>query len=92
MRTPPIIDLIDPDNEDEYVWKTKDGQLLRMSEITDKHLENIVRLLWNTFDSASGHSFQGEEASAMADRYADEIYGVARFFQAELDERRKPTP
>ena len=91
MRTPPIIDIVDLDNEDGYVWKTKDGQLLRMSEITDQHLENIVKLLWKTFDSASGHSFQGEEASAMADQYADEIYGVARFFQDELEKRQKPS-
>lgn len=79
----------DSDELDEgYVWRTANGTLLRMDEITTSHLENIVNLLWKTFNEVSNHTFSGEIASDDADREAARIEHRIEIFQAELNHRK----
>jgi hypothetical protein len=85
---------MEPDSDDQeegYVWRTASGVLLRMDEITTSHLENIIRLLWKTFNEVSNHTFSGEIAVDDADREADRIDDRIKFFQAELDNRNQRT-
>lgn len=57
-------------------WTTKDGRVIPLTELSDKHLTNIVLMLrrkvdaaWHEYDSAVGASaFNGDMASYYADQ------------------------
>lgn len=58
-------------------WETKSGEKIKISELEDKHLINIVKLLKRKFDQEAchnaavcyGHGFDGD---SMASYYAEQ--------------------
>lgn len=81
----------------DHVWKTKKGQLLTLEEIDDRHLLNIIKLLWRRYVDTlqSGYSamcmLQGEfaldaaesEINAELDRIKEQV----EFFESEARSR-----
>lgn len=59
------------------VWKTKDGQQIRIKDLQDSHLQNILKMLLRQAQHLRTHLpfpvFQGEMAQYYAEREYDRI-------------------
>ena len=83
-------------NPDEPVWMTDDGRSLRMCEITDSHMENIVAYLGRLHEKTASEGMsalcfvQGEQALLAAESEIEsELYRIEETREEFVQELRR---
>jgi len=77
--------------EEEFVWTTKDGRGLHLSEIDDQHLHNIERMMRRKIFAAETFALtlQGEMALVTIDAEIDNMEYDYDIICAEINRRKE---